>query len=153
MEISANWSKPITLTDGTSKNLIYHFVLDNVPEEAGCYVFYNKHGKSYSVLYIGQADNMNQRLEQQQNNVKLMMGIKNGLGGHKYLVYCTIKLKQGQKQNKVLKIIEDNLIDVALSNGNELLNIQGTKNKYDRIVFTGNRDSEKMFQRKINIPK
>ena len=46
MEISSNWSKPITLTDGTSKNLIYHFALDNVPKEAGCYVFYNKHGNS-----------------------------------------------------------------------------------------------------------
>jgi GIY-YIG catalytic domain-containing protein len=153
MEINAIWSNPTKLLDGSKRNLIYFFALDKIPQESGCYIFYNKHGNSYSALYIGQADNLKKRLEQQQNNVKLMMGIKNSTSGHKHLVYCTIKPKQGQKLNKVLKLVEDNLIDIALSNGNELLNIQGTRNKYDYIIFSGNRHSEKMFGRKINIAK
>lgn len=158
MKIISNWKQPVSLNyvqkDNLIKdNLIYDYNLKGIPPKPGCYVFYNKHGKSHSILYIGQADNLRRRLEQQQNNLRLMVGLSRSLRGKKYVVFCTIKLKQGQSQKKVLKLVEESLIDIALSSGNELLNIQGTKNKYDTIVFSGNRDTEKMFQRRINIPK
>jgi hypothetical protein len=40
-----------------------------------------------------------------------------------------------------------------LSNGDELLNKQGTKKPYDRIIFKGNRQSEKLIGRRISIRK
>src|ERR1700758_1994904 len=105
MEISAIWSKPVRLTIGSKKNLIFYFPIEAIAEKSGCYVFYNKHGKSYSILYIGQTDNLKKRLEQQQNNVKLMMGIKNR-NGKKHLVYCEVIPKQGQNLKKILNKVE-----------------------------------------------
>lgn len=153
MQLNATWSKPVKLNGAKKNNLIYHFSTDNIPETFGCYIFYNLHGKSYSVLYIGQAYNIKKRVEQQMNNLRLMLGIKTNLTGTKYLIYCTIKLKQGQNRLKVLRTIENNLIKTALSNGYELLNKQGTKRNYDQIIFKGNRASEKMIGRKISIQK
>lgn len=163
MEINSEWGKPIklndlsnkplTFKDGTGKNFIYHFNSDNTPTGPGCYVFYNQHGKKLSVLYIGQADNLKKRLEQQLNNLSLMLGIKRSLSGKKHLVYCKVAIRQGQKLQKVLDIVESNLIKTALSNGDQLLNKQGTKIKYDSIIFKGNRHSEKMFPRKMSVEK
>jgi hypothetical protein len=153
MEINAFWHKPIRLADGSKHNLLYYFPIDKVPESSGCYLFYNLHGKSYSVLYIGRADNLKKRLEQQMNNLKLMMGIRQNLNGKKHLIFCSAKLKQGQKIEKVLQVIESNLIKTALASGAELLNKQGTKKRYNSIVFKGNRQSERLVGRRISVEK
>ena len=153
MEINASWSSPIKLRVDKTKNLIYDIYLDGIPSSSGCYLFYNLHGKSYSCLYIGKADDLRIRIGQQLNNLKLMMGIKKNLNGNKFLIYCTIKPNKGQQLKKALRILENNLIKTALSNGNELLNIQGTKRKYDSIIFNGNRDSIKLIGRKITVHK
>lgn len=154
MDINAVWQKQIKLIEGREQNLLYYWSEEKISENPGCDVFYNKHGSSISILYIGSAKNLRSRLAQQQNNVKLMMGIKNSFKkGDRFLITCTVNLKQGQKSDKVIKLLEDNLIKIALTSGHELINIHGTKIKYEHITFKGNRDSEKMFDRKVSIEK
>ncbi len=97
MKIEAHWMKNIELKDGKKQNLIFHAELDSISENAGCYVFYNKHGNSITILYIGKADNLRRRIEQQFNNLKLMMGIKNSMNGKKFLICCEVS---GNKKAK-----------------------------------------------------
>ena len=152
--IKANWENPIKLDDGRVKNLIYHTNSDEISEGSGCYVFYNKYGESITILYIGKADKLRTRIEQQFNNLKLMMGIKNAINGNKYLMYCEVLgNKKSKKFKKSLKMLEKQLIKYATLEGHGLLNQKGTKIKYNHIEFKGNRDSEKMFGRKMNIGK
>jgi len=153
MRINASWSKEIPLNNGAKQNMIYALNLSELPEKAGCYVIFNCYGDKCSVLYIGQAKNIRARFEQQLNNVKLMMGINNHKNGQKKVIFCTLSPAQGQSQRKALDTLEASLIKHSMSEGHELLNLQGTKISYDSLIFKGNRTSEKMFSRAINIEK
>ncbi|MDH5179513.1 MAG: GIY-YIG nuclease family protein [Gammaproteobacteria bacterium] len=152
LNIEATWSKAIDLTDGSKKNLIYSIAdINIVPNKPGIYVFARKHGNSFSPIYIGQADNLKSRIEQQFNHVPLMMSIKNAQQGKRILLFCEANLKKGQDRKKVLNLIENALIDHALSEGCELVNKQGTKRPAHSISFTGNRASEAIAPRKMLV--
>ena len=154
MKINAHWEKAIKLKDGKKQNLIFQTEMNKLSENSGCYVFYNKHGNSITILYVGKADNLKRRIEQQLNNVKLMMGIKNSMYGKKYLMCCEVLGNKRAKRFLIaVKKLEKELIKYATLGGHELLNQIGTKIRYDQIEFTGNRDSEFMFGRKMNINK
>jgi len=77
-----------------------------------------------------------------------MMGIKNFKNGNKYLIYCEIGGKKGANK---LRTLESQLIKYAALKGHELLNKKGVKIKYNKISFSGNRDSENMFGREMYI--
>ena len=152
MKIEARWHDPIALSDGKKNNLIYYTDTNIIPETSGCYVFYNKHGKSISILYVGKADNLRLRIDQQFNNLKLMMGIQNAINGRKFLMYCEVLGNPKAKKFKSnVKKLEKELIKYATLEGQELLNKKGIKIKYDWIDFKGNRDSEDMFGRRMNL--
>lgn len=153
MEIKAVWSQPLILEDGSRYDLNLYFSTENIPSLPGCYIFYNKFGKSYSIIYIGKADILKRRLHQQMNNSRLMLGIKNNKRGKKYLIYCTINNRQKQNIQKNLLVVERQLIKTALANGHELLNRKGALINYNHISFAGNRTSEKMISRKIAFEK
>jgi hypothetical protein len=152
MKIDAEWSKPRKLESGKKFNLIYYVDIEELPEEPGCYVFYNKYGDSISIHYIGKADNIRKRIGQQLNNLKLMLGIKNSMKGNKFLIYF---LTNGgiKSKKKSVKILEKQLIKYATLEGHELINIKGTKLHFDKVSFKGNRDSEVLFGRNMNIIK
>jgi hypothetical protein len=152
MKIEAHWKKKIELKDGKKKNLIFYISTENLSEKPGCYVFYNKYGNSITVLYIGKADKLKRRIEQQFNNVRLMVGLANSMKGNKYLMYCeVVGNRKSKKLQKNLKRLEKELIKYATLEGHELLNQKGTKIRYHQIEFKGNRDSENMFGRNMNI--
>ena len=152
MNISASWSREISLKDGSKKNAIFLVEDEELPEEAGCYVFFNQFGNSRKIIYIGRANNIRARLRGQFNNLKLMIGIRNAGRGNKKLICCTVNPKSGQKQDKIIGILEKNLIKHAFTEGHELLNIQGAKIHFHEISFTGNRISESLFNRNILSP-
>jgi excinuclease UvrABC nuclease subunit len=63
---------------GQKKNMLYVLPSDyEIPSTSGIYCFYRKHGNCVCAVYIGKADNLEQRIKQQFNNVKLMMAKKN----------------------------------------------------------------------------
>jgi hypothetical protein len=152
MKSKAEWSKPIKLESGKKHNLIYYVNTEDIPEEPGCYVFYTNYGGAISMHYIGKGINLSSRIEQQLNNVRLMLGIKNSMSGKKYLMYFTVDGGYKTRKKKV-EMLEKQLIKYATLEGHELINIKGTKLKFDTVNFSGNRDSEAMFHRKMNIIK
>lgn len=147
-QITADWHKPIYLSDGHQENLIYSCnQLGMVPSEPGVYIFCREHGKSISPLYIGRGLKLRNRLEQQLQSVKLMMSIQKAEKGKRFILYCTIKLKRGQRSMPILQTLESALIAHALAEGHQLFNEQGTKFKQHTIQFTGNRISEALAPR------
>lgn len=152
LTINATWSKPLPLIDGSSENLIYKIAqLEAIPSTTGVYIFARSYGDNAVPLYVGQADNLKARIVQQLNNLKLMKGLQKMPNGNRMLLYCEAKIARGQDRKKVLAILENALIDHALSAGHELLNKQGTKRPTHQIKFSGNRMSEKLAPRNMLI--
>lgn len=151
LKIDATWSQPIGLTDASSENLIYGSDLSDTPTGPGVYVFARIHGNSISPLYIGQAANIKSRLEQQFNNVRLMMGLKQAASGKRVLLVAEVHLKPGQRRDKVLDVLESSLIGHALATGATLLNKAGTKTPAHEIDFRGNVTSRKVAPRRMRV--
>jgi hypothetical protein len=87
MDIRVVWQQPISLIDGSKQSLIYA-VRDPsaIPDRPGVYVFGRRFGDTVSPLYIGKAENLTKRIEQQLNNVRLMKGIENAPTGERILL-------------------------------------------------------------------
>ena len=141
MEISLKWVKPALLRDGKKDKLIYTCDLDDVPDEPGIYVFCRKHGDSVEALYVGQAENIRKRIEQQLNSVELMMGLKQSDTGSRLMLIGVLETKRGQRQDRVLDIVEDAYIRHALGLGHALLNKKGIRAiPVHKIECNGSRD-------------
>jgi hypothetical protein len=154
MKITITWHKPIRLRSGVKENLIYACdELDRIPEKAGIYIFARKFGQSQIPLYVGQAINLRKRIDQQLNNAKLMMAIKNAAIGRRLLLIAELSLKPGQQEKKVLDIVERTCIKSALSYGYDLLNIYGIKTQVHTVSSKGKKKSHDPFLRKMNIGK
>jgi hypothetical protein len=148
VKIDLKWDKPIRLRDRSSKmNLIYACRdrdLKRLPDDAGIYVFARRFGQSIAPLYIGQSSSLRKRIDFQLGNARLMMGIKHSDAGHRILFVARLRLHPGQREQKVLDILESALIKYALAEGHELLNKQGTKTKVHTIRSKGNTSSKQI---------
>ena len=152
MDIEIVWSSTIELVDDAYTNMI--FLLPQkcqIPSQPGIYILGRKYGNSISVIYIGKADNLKGRIDQQLNNVKLMMALKNSGKGRKILMFGKVKTKPGQKRGKILSLLESNYIEYAKLSGNELVNILGVKNPYHEIINLGNLDIRRVLSFKMKI--
>lgn len=148
MKFSAKWSKPLAFKKGDI-NSIFSLDTSKIPKKPGCYVIYNMHGDHVTVLYIGKATGLRGRINGQLNNLRLMLGVKNSLAGKKYLIWCTLTKGSGR-----VLVFERSLIRHAMSEGHQLLNIQGTRRAYTHeINMKGNRTSERIFGRTILVGK
>lgn len=146
MKLNMQWHKPRFLK--VSKTLIYDCDnFENIPSSGGIYCFARQHGSNIAPLYIGKASNLQSRIKQQLNSVKLMKGIKNAGNGKRVLIIGEFIAGRGQQQPVCLGILERAFIKQALSEGHDLLNIQGTKMKYHRICSKGT----SVFPRTINV--
>ena len=144
MDLDLKWLAPFGLIDGTRNGLIYDLEdLNEVPESPGVYVFARIHGQTVSPLYIGKAENIFRRIEQQLNNVRLMRGLEDAEAGSRTLHVAEFIAKKGQDSRKAINIIESALISAALVEGYELINIKGTKTPVHTITSTGNREARR----------
>lgn len=137
MQLSVEWARPIRLEDAEDDRMLFTFDPWKVPAKAGLYIFGRMFGSSFEALYVGKADNLQQRTFQQLNNLKLMMHISNAKAGKKVVVVGTFKATQGQQARKCLPILEKALIRHFLSEGNDLSNIQGTRLNRHEITSSG----------------
>jgi hypothetical protein len=145
LKIDLKWERPLRLRDGSRRNLIYDCSgLKRLPNKPGVYVFARRFGKGVTPLYVGQALKLRTRIEQQFNNVRLMMGVKQAPAGHRILLAGRIILHPGQRKDKVLNIVESALMKRALADGHDLLNQQGTKTKVHTIRSKGNTSSRQV---------
>ena len=139
MEITLIWSQPIQLRSGAKENFIYTFDIDDLPRNSGIYVFGRRKGKAIVPIYIGQSLNLWKRIKKQRNNVKLMMALKNSPGRKKFVTYAELIGRPGQVVTKALDIAEHSLIEHALADGHEIVNVQGAKRRKHYIFSTGGR--------------
>jgi hypothetical protein len=153
LNFKASWHRPIELVDGGNLNLVYTVKrFDSFPDEAGAYIFARMFGKTIFPLYIGEAASIRKRIKQHlENNVKLVNGVKKSGRGKKVVLFCTVRTSSDERRDAMLGILQRALIEHALSEGHDLLNVQLTKLAVHSISFTGNRFSEQLSPRKIFV--
>lgn len=128
MHLKLIWHKPLKMNEPRAdRNLIYEVDLKRVPSVAGVYIFMRTFGKQMNPLYIGKATNLNGRIKQQLNALKLMRGIQNAANGSRVLLLGEFDPKQAQNAKKCVHLIESALIRHFLSEGHDLLNKSGTR--------------------------
>lgn len=153
LNFKASWHKPVELIDGTELNLVYTVKsFDELSDEPGAYVFGRIFGKKIVPLYVGETLSIRTRIRQHlEKNVRLVNGIKKSGKGKKVVVFCTVKTKSVKRRDAMLNVLQKGLIEHALSEGYELLNVQLTKLSVHSVQFTGNRWSEQLAPRKIFV--
>ena len=142
MDLELRWLTPLDLVDGRDNGLIYDVGdLDRIPDAPGIYIFSRLHGDAVSPLYIGRAESLLRRIEQQLNNLRLMRAIEDAPSGYRTLHIGLLVAKKAQKFSKAIAVIESALISTALVEGFELINIKGTKTLVHTIASSGNREA------------
>lgn len=139
MELSIKWHQPISLIDGDEHNLIYVADgLDSWRDVPGVYMFARIFNSEVFPLYIGKAESIGTRAWQHfKNNTKLMMSIKKSSNGARVFIPGEFTPKPGQSTKKCIALVERALIDHALAEGYELLNVLGTKTPTHKISLSG----------------
>jgi len=141
MQLQLEWNRPLLLKDGRSQNLIYCLDLNKLPHAAGIYILGRRWGRGakalFEALYVGKATSVRGRVKSQLNNLRLMQHLKNAKAGKRILLVGRILLKPGQRVEKSLLLAERALIRYFLSEGHDLVNMQGTRLRRHEIVSSG----------------
>lgn len=155
MHIELRWRPLLRLRSGVSKNLLFDLKeLEELPKSPGIYVFGRKiRGKQFAPVYIGQATRLRVRIRSQLNNLKLMMALKSAPGRRSFLAVGELIPKSGQGPAQALKVAEKTLIEYALADGYEIVNIQGTKRPHHTISSGGRREARVWLPRTMTVEK
>jgi len=146
------WKRPIVLKDGWEDGLLYTCNLERLDTSPGIYVFCRRWGNSFVPIYVGQAKSVRQRINQQFNNLKLMVALQHSArSGDRILLHGYISGRPGQRVERALNVAERSLIDRALTDGYELVNVQGTKRKLDELICSGNRGATQLFGKRLLV--
>lgn len=94
---------------------------------------------------------MRARLKQHLNSVKLMQAVYEAEAGARHFMFCEPRMKPGQDLARVLTLLENALIDHAMSEGYDLRQKQGLKPPHHTISFKGNRTSEAIAGRFMRV--
>lgn len=138
MDLAIKWHQPLKLIDASEDNLIFTIeALETLFDGAGVYMFCRRYDASLKPLYIGKSINIQKRIKQHLNSVKMMKGIGNAQKGEKVLVVGEFIPKRGQNLDKSISIVETALIEHAITEGYELLNELCTKWPTHQISFNG----------------
>jgi hypothetical protein len=137
MQIQVEWIRPVSLKDASRENMIYSLNLDRLPTHTGVYVFGRQYGKSFEALYVGKANRLRGRIKNQLNNVRLMQHLRNAKAGKRMVMAGCLRAKPGQRGEKCLPIIERALIRYFLSEGHDLVNMQGTRIRRHKVLSSG----------------
>jgi hypothetical protein len=146
MKLSVEWTRLLPLRQAADQNQIYEVNLGRVPDTAGVYVFGRKMGDNIEALYVGKGNNLRSRIKGQFNNLRLMQHLKQAKKGKRFLFAGQAITKRGQRIKKVLYFLERSLIRHFLSEGHDLVNIQGVRIRSHEIESSGH-------QKKRFIPR
>lgn len=136
MDLSVQWSAPIPLYK--DEDVIYWCDLEKISEKAGVYIFGRVHGESFEAFYVGKGMKLNKRIEQHfTNNVYLMKRLENAQNGTRVVVIGEFIAAPGQQAEKCIGIIERALIRHFMSEGHDLVNVQGTALKQHSVNSIG----------------
>jgi hypothetical protein len=140
MELKIAWQAPILLRDAArDERLIYNFQRSKLPESPGVYIFGRRHSGHFEALYVGKAGNIRGRAHGQLKNLPLMLHLQKAKSG-KRLVYAGRFIpKPGQREEKCVALLERALIRYFLSEGHDLVNIQGTRLRRHEVTSNPSR--------------
>lgn len=155
MRLQLKWGPLIPLRDGTPENMIFRIDhLDKLPNTPGVYVFGRKlGGHTFVPTYIGQAQRLRGRIIRQFNNARLMLGLKSTPGRRRFLAVGQITSKPGLSMKSALNVAERILIEHALAEGHEILNVQGTKRPTHTLSSWGAREAKQWLPRRLSAEK
>jgi hypothetical protein len=122
------------MRDARRQGQIYAVDLERLPTSAGVYVFARRWGSSFEALYVGKANNIRSRIPQQLNNVRLMQHIWNARSGARVVIIGEFIARGGQRLPISLPLIEKALIRHFLSEGHDLVNVQGTTLRQHEVL-------------------
>ena len=157
MDIEIVWRTPVDL-EVAPRNVNQDYIIPQraerrLPDAPGVYVFCRKFGSNYEPLYIGQADNLQDRIKQHLKiNVALMKALRDAKSGTRSILLGEIMTKRGQQVKRVLEIVEPVLIAEAVDHGFALVNRQLTSTKFHSIVSRGQTTARGPFSRSYSVP-
>ena len=125
MDIGVQWNPEVQVR--RVRGVIHSLDLDDLPDRPGVYVFGRRWGNGFEALYVGKAMNVRLRVKSQLNNLRLMNHIRGAKAGTRILMAGVVVTKPGQKMDKCLALVEKTLIRYFLSDGHDLVNVQGTQ--------------------------
>jgi hypothetical protein len=152
MKISVTWQVPIALP-GYARELIDTFDFEDLPEEAGVYIFARRFGSKITAIYVGKAEVLRVRIRQQLNNNLLMRALDEAPNGERVLICGTFNGKRGARSSKWLKTVEEALITHFTEQQHELINKRGVLLQFDEIEFEGSRIATRATGRALRVPK
>lgn len=136
MQIELNWQNELPLKYH-SKDDVYDLDLDSIREVPGIYIFGRRYGKLFEALYVGRAKNLRGRVKTQLNNYNLLNHVWRAKAGKRVVLVGEFKAKTAQTHAVCLPIAEKALIRYFVSEGHNLVNIQGVTLKHHGVSSTG----------------
>ncbi|OGX18433.1 MAG: hypothetical protein A3K83_03260 [Omnitrophica WOR_2 bacterium RBG_13_44_8b] len=137
MRLDIEWRRLIFLRDASRENLIYNMAVDRLRATAGVYIFGRRWGNQFEALYVGKARNIRGRVRGQLNNLRVMQHLRNAKTGRRFILTGNVITKPGQQLEKCLVLVERALIRYFLSEGHDLVNMQGTRLRRHELLFSG----------------
>jgi hypothetical protein len=137
MNLEIEWGAPIAMRDATRENLIYKVDLAKLPSVPGIYIMGRRFGKTFEALYVGRAQNIQRRIKQQLNSLKLMQSLRNARAGQRVVLPGRLVPKRGLKLDRGLAVAERALIRYFLSEGHDLVNVSGTSLRRHEVASHG----------------
>lgn len=139
------WHQPMILKP--TRDFAYELSKEDVellPNTPALYVFGRFWADNATPLYIGRTKTLQDRIcKQHLNSLRFMRAMRDFPNGDRFLMHCTFAVGNG-RINKILDIAERGLIDKALTEGHELINIQGTRTPAHQFTFHGNQTSHQI---------
>ena len=134
MKLHLEWSRQVPLKRSRQRSLVYTIDMDKLPDEPGLYVFGRRFGNSFEGLYVGKAKTIRRRVRNQLNNSRLMQHVMTARRGKRILLVGRYVSKPGQGETKSLLLLEQALIRHFVSEGDDLVNVSGTRIRQHEIT-------------------
>jgi hypothetical protein len=152
MPIEGSWQKPLTLRDTSQGYSLSPEDEDLLTAAPAVYVFGRNYAETATPLYIGQTLDFRRRiLREHFDSIRFMNALKAFPHGERFLLWCTFSSQW--RIRRILDVLERGLIDKALTEGHQLINIRGVRTPTHEFKFTGNRISEQIAGRRMLVRK
>jgi hypothetical protein len=158
MDIEIQWQEPIQLTRNWTIVIDENNLPKEIQDRAGVYFFSRKHGKTYLPFYIGETENLRQRLKGHLNWSKftdVLKGVDERTTkikqGQRYFHYGYFIPKKAQQKKKCIRIVQKHLVREAMARNLPLLNLKLTAFKTDTLNFVGTKKSKAIYTKTSKV--
>lgn len=152
--IPIKWGSPVQLYAAKDDHgLPYWYNEQTVPpEKAGIYVFSRRWGSKDRLIYVGETANLRKRLIQHlKSNPKLLTALEMAGNGTRLMLWGTVHGPKGLRVKSALAIVQQALIEQAIADGHELVNIQGVQVETVSVLMDGPLVHRGPFNKEIKI--